>query len=56
MYTQGMNTYIVSVALDVEVQAFSLEDAIEAVEDCFGEGDSCGLNVTDFEVLEYASI
>lgn len=51
-----MNTYMVSVVLQVEVQAFSQQDAIEAVADVYGEGDSCGLNVTDFEVVDYAEL
>lgn len=41
-----------SVLLQVEVEAFSPEDAEEAVKDCFGEGSVCGLNVVDFEVTD----
>jgi hypothetical protein len=47
-----MNKYIVSVNLQVEVEAFGKADAFEAVEDVFGVGDSCGLNVVEFDVLE----
>lgn len=45
-----MNTYMVSVTLQVEVQAFDESDARDAVVDCFGEGDFCGLEVLDSEV------
>lgn len=51
-----MNTYIVGVSINVEVEAFSEEDAIEAVADCFGPGDSCGLNVVDFEITDHAEL
>jgi hypothetical protein len=51
-----MNTYIVDVVLQVEVQAFSEQDALEAVNDCFGQGEACGLNVTEFEVTDHAAI
>lgn len=47
-----MNKYTVSINLQVEVEAFSKEDAFEAVEDVFGTGDSCGLDVTEYEMLE----
>jgi hypothetical protein len=51
-----MNTYIVSVNLQVEVQAFNEEDAFEAVEDVFGTGDTCGLNVMEFTVNEHTKL
>lgn len=51
-----MNTYIVSVNLQVEVQAFSEEDALESVEDVFGLGDTCGLNVTEFTVDDHTKL
>lgn len=44
---------MVSVMLQVEVEAFNSKDAVEVVEDCFGEGESCGLQVQDFEVLDF---
>ncbi|QIN94087.1 hypothetical protein PP459_gp146 [Streptomyces phage Wakanda] len=47
-----MKRYVYSVLLQVEVEAFSEADAHEAVEDCFGEGSNCGLNVLDFEVVD----
>lgn len=48
-----MNTYMVSVYLQVEVEAFAEDDALEAVHDCFGEGDACGLKVIDYEVVDH---
>ena len=47
-----MNTYMVSVMLQVEVEAFDESDARDAVEDCFGEGEFCGLTVIDTEVTD----
>jgi len=46
----------VSVNLVVEVQGFSESDASEAVADCFGVGDSCGLNVQEFDVNDIARL
>lgn len=51
-----MNTYLVSVVLQVEVQAFDEGDALTAVEDCFGPGDSCGLKVTEFEINDHEQL
>ena len=51
-----MKTYRVSVGLEVEIEAFNEQDAIEAVTDHFGPGDSCGLNVTEFELLDHAEL
>lgn len=48
-----MNTYMVSVTLQVEVQAFDESDAREAISDCFGEGDFCGVEVVDHEVTDF---
>jgi hypothetical protein len=47
-----MNTYMVSVMLQVEVEAFDESDARDAVVDCFGEGEFCGLQVVDSEVTD----
>ena len=47
---------MVSVILQVQVEAFDKKDAIEAVKDCFGEGDACGLSVLDMEVLDIDSM
>jgi hypothetical protein len=47
-----MNTFMVSVVLQVEVEAFDESDARDAVEDCFGEGDFCGISVADCEVTD----
>ena len=48
-----MNTYMVSVMLQVEIEAFDESDAQDAVNDCFGEGDFCGIAVKDFEVTDF---
>ena len=46
-----METYEVSILLKVEIDAFSEEDALDAAHDAFGEGEVCGLNVTEYEVV-----
>ncbi len=51
-----MNTYLMSVTLQVKVDAFDEGDAFEAVEDCFGQGDACGLEVVEFEVNEHEQL
>jgi len=51
-----MNRYIYSVMLQVEVEAFDEDDAAQAIEDCFGEGDTCGLTVSSVEVLDYEEL
>lgn len=51
-----MNTYKVSVALEVEVQAFDESDALEAVSDCFGPGTSAGIDVTEYKVLDHKQL
>jgi hypothetical protein len=48
-----MNEYLVDVVIRVSVSAFDEKDALEAVHDCFGEGEICGLVVQDFEVTDY---
>lgn len=47
-----MKTFMMSVMLQVEVQAHTQEDALSAVNDCFGEGETCGMNVVESEVVE----
>lgn len=51
-----MNTYRVSVAIEVEVQAFDEGDALEAVQDCFGPGDQAGLKVTEYQLLDHEQL
>lgn len=51
-----MNTYVMSVVLQVEVQAFDEGDAFEAVEDCFGQGEACGLKVLEFEINDHEQL
>jgi hypothetical protein len=48
-----MNTFMVSVMLQVEVEAPDESDAHDLVLDCFGEGDFCGVNVVDCEVTDF---
>ena len=45
-----MNRYTLSVHLEVEVEAFDLADAIDAVHDAFGEGSTCGVDINSFKV------
>jgi hypothetical protein len=47
-----MNEYVVAVLLQVKVEAFDETDARDAVVDCFGEGDFCGVQVVDSEVTD----
>lgn len=51
-----METYLLTVTMQVEVQAYGIGDAFEAVEDCFGQGEACGLKVTEFEVTDHESV
>ena len=48
-----MKTYTVSVIVKVDVDAFSEDDALDAVHDCYGEGESCGLNVLEYKVVTH---
>lgn len=45
-----METYEFDVRLRVSVDAFSEGDAKELVEDVFGPGSDCGVEVTDFNI------
>lgn len=45
-----MNKYVLYVTLEVEVEAFDLADAIDAVHDAFGEGSTCGVDINKFKV------
>lgn len=47
-----MKTYMFAVLLQTEVQAPNEADAREILEDTLGKGESCGLNVAEFEVLD----
>jgi hypothetical protein len=51
-----MKRFIYSVMVQVEVEAFDEDDAAQAIQDCFGEGDSCGLQVHSAEVLDYEEL
>jgi hypothetical protein len=45
-----MERYVLHVSLEVEVEAFDLADAIDAVHDAFGEGSTCGVDINSFKV------
>lgn len=51
-----MKTYHLTLSLKVEVEAFGPDDALEAVEDIFGPGDTAGLTVTNLKVQEIAEL
>lgn len=53
-----MNTqrYAYRVMLWVEVDAFDVHDADDAIKDCFGEGEFCGVEVVDFEVTDFEEL
>jgi len=53
-----MNTkrYVYAVMLQIEVEAFDEDDAATAIQDCLGEGDFCGLEIKDIEVLDYEEL
>lgn len=45
-----METYTLTATIKVKVEAFSFEDAIEAVHDAFDPGDCAGMEITDLKV------
>ena len=45
-----METFELEVRLKVSVEAFDLDDAKDAVLDCFGPGDDCGVEIKSVEV------
>lgn len=45
-----METYEFEVTVTVKVDAFSEGDAKELVEDVFGPGNDCGVEVVDFNI------
>jgi hypothetical protein len=42
--------------LHVVVEAFDVHDADDAIKDAFGEGEFCGVEVTDFEVVDFEDL
>lgn len=50
------NRYVYAVMLQVEVEAFDEDDAASRIEDCFGEGDQCGLMIQSVEVLDFEAL
>lgn len=51
-----MNKYKVVLSLQVEVEAFDSADAMEAVVDVFGPGETAGVTVTDLKVKNVAEL
>jgi hypothetical protein len=47
-----METYKFVVTLEVEVKAYNPMDATEMVEDAFGPGEDCGVEVKKLTVKE----
>lgn len=45
-----METFEIAVSILVKVEAPNESDALEAVQDTFGEGEICGLEIKDVEV------
>jgi hypothetical protein len=48
--------FIYQVMLTLEIEAFDEDDAAKAIEDCFGEGDFCGVEVQAVEVLDFEEL
>ncbi len=48
--------WLYSVLMQVEVEAFDEDDAAQAIQDCFGEGENCGLTVHTTEVLDFEEL
>lgn len=48
--------FIYNLLLQVEVEAFDESDAAQAIDDCFGRGEVCGLEVKDLEVLDFEEL
>jgi hypothetical protein len=51
-----MNRYRLVLTLEVEAEAFSAQDALEAAEDNFGPGHTAGLLVTSLRVNDVAEL
>lgn len=45
-----MNTYRYVLSVEVEVDAFSEEDAEDAIEEMFGPGNDCGIEVKNLRI------
>jgi len=48
-----MNVYHFDVSLVVEVEAFNMLDAEEAIRDAFGLGDAMGVEIVESEVGDF---
>ena len=51
-----MKTFRVKISMEVEVESFDDNDALDAVNDSFGIGEVCGLLITDFEITDYEQL
>lgn len=47
-----MDTYRYKIELEIEVDAFTSDDAEDSIKDVFGVGADCGLDVLSFKVLD----
>lgn len=47
-----METYKFTLTVEVEVQAYSHEDAVDLVKDTFGPGEDCGVEVLDLKMKD----
>ena len=51
-YNGGMETYKFNLSVEVEVDAFSHEDALDLINDVFGPGDDCGVEVMKIDIKD----
>lgn len=51
-----MRTFLYSVMLQVEIEATDEDDAATAIADCFGEGQTCGVDIVNSEVLDFEEL
>lgn len=47
-----MNTYKFVLSVEVEVEAYDEHDAEDIVNDTFGPGEDCGVEVTKLEIRQ----
>ena len=45
-----MNTYEFTIAAKVRVEAYSEADAKEIIQDTFGPGEECGVEITELRI------
>jgi hypothetical protein len=51
-YNEDMDVYRYKVEIEVDVEAFSPDDAEDAIKDVFGPGRECGLDVRSLVVVD----